>query len=339
MEKKSFFQWILLLSSFGALTIGVTAGPLLMKFYYHNGGKQTWFPAWIETAGWPILFLPIWFSSAYNKNHGQTWTKHICPKLVLASIGIGLLTGLDNFMYSKGLCYLPLSTAALLIAAQLAFNGLFSFLLVRQKFTPYSINAVILLTLATITLSFNSSNDRPSQVTHANYVLGFIMLLGSAAFYGLILPLIELMYKATDSEISYTLVMEMQLIMGFSATVFTTVGMGAHRSFHAIIVESKISKSGEVWYFVALITNGLCWQLFYIGVFGVIFLMDSLFSGIMTAISVPVNQVLAVILFHEKFTGVKGISVAVALWGFISYLYGEYRYFRKLEQSPSLDIP
>lgn len=339
MEKKSLTHGILLLLSCAALSIGVSAGPLLMKFYYFNGGRLIWFPAWIETAGWPILLVPIFVSSAYKKKQGQTGNQHISLKLGLASVGIGLLTGLDLYMYSTGLSYLPLSTAALLLASQLAFNALFSYLIVRQKFTPYSINAVLLLTLAIIMLSFNGSHDRSSQVTNEEYFLGFIMALSAAALYGLILPLIELTYKAIDSEISYTLVMEMQLIISLSATVLTTVGMGYDKGFAAIPAEAKLSKSGETFYYIALVANGVCWQLFYIGVFGVIFLTNSLFSGIMMAISVPVNQVLAVMLFHEKFTGVKGVSLAVALWGFVSYLYGEYRCSKKFEKLESLEIP
>ncbi|GLJ10937.1 hypothetical protein SUGI_0138420 [Cryptomeria japonica] len=39
----------------------------------------------------------------------------------------------------------------------------------------------------------------------------------------------------------------------------------------------------------------------------------------------PVVEVLAVVILHEKFTREKGMALAMALWGFTSYLYGEYQ--------------
>ena len=39
----------------------------------------------------------------------------------------------------------------------------------------------------------------------------------------------------------------------------------------------------------------------------------------------PVAEVLAVVIFKEKFTGEKGMSLAMSLWGFTSYFYGEYK--------------
>jgi RNA polymerase sigma-70 factor (ECF subfamily) len=36
-----------------------------------------------------------------------------------------------------------------------------------------------------------------------------------------------------------------------------------------------------------------------------------------------VSGVLAVLFFHESFNGTKGVSLALAVWGFVSYFYGE----------------
>lgn len=39
----------------------------------------------------------------------------------------------------------------------------------------------------------------------------------------------------------------------------------------------------------------------------------------------PLIEILAVIFCEEKFQVEKGVAVAVSLWGFVSYLYGEKR--------------
>lgn len=43
----------------------------------------------------------------------------------------------------------------------------------------------------------------------------------------------------------------------------------------------------------------------------------------MIVVFLPVLEVLAVIFLHEKFEGTKGIALALSLWEFVSYLYGE----------------
>ncbi|KAH1113280.1 hypothetical protein J1N35_006658 [Gossypium stocksii] len=58
---------------------------------------------------------------------------------------IGKQVFLHGTIYAYGLSRLPVSTASLIIALQLAFTAVFAFLLVKQKFTAYSINAVFAL--------------------------------------------------------------------------------------------------------------------------------------------------------------------------------------------------
>ncbi|GLJ10935.1 hypothetical protein SUGI_0138360 [Cryptomeria japonica] len=320
-SKKTLRQWTLLLLSSAALCIGTIAGPLLLRFYFLHGGTRKWLSAWLETGGWPLLIIPIWLSS-HNKQSSEG--THVTPKLCLASIVLGVLTGLDDFLYAWGVSYLPLSTLSLLIASHLGFTAVFAFFIVKHKFSSYSINAIILLTMGSFMLTFHVSGDRPEGVTAGQYWLGFIVTVSAAALYGLILPLTELVYKKATHPITYTLAMEMQVIMSFSATVLCTIGMVVNKDFEAIGREARAFDLGEFNYYMALVWNAVCWQLFFIGVFGVIFLSSSLMSGVIIAACIPVTELLAVILYHEKFSAEKGMALAMALWGFASYLYGEY---------------
>uniref|UniRef100_A0A0C9RTT3 Probable purine permease n=1 Tax=Wollemia nobilis TaxID=56998 RepID=A0A0C9RTT3_9CONI len=327
-KKRSLMHWLLLLLNCFALSIGSTAGPLLLKFYFHHGGKRRWLSAWLQTAGFPILIPPLWV--AYRRRPDPEC--HVTWKLCIASLVLGLLTGFDDFLYAWGIDNLPVSTSSLLISSQLAFNAVFAFLIVRQKFGPYSINAVVLLSLGSAMLAFHTSGDRPTGVTSTQYAVGFILTIVAAALYGLILPLIELMYKRTTRKITYTLVMEMQVIMSFAATAFCTVGMAVNKDFQAIGREAKAFDVGEVGYYMGLVWNAICFQLFFIGVFGVIALSNSLLSGIFIAVLIPVTEVLGVVLYQEKFSGEKGMALALSLWGFVSYLYGEHRSMKKAKE-------
>ncbi|KAF8045963.1 hypothetical protein N665_4168s0001, partial [Sinapis alba] len=187
------------------LTVGTCGGPLLTRLYYTNGGKRIWFMSFLSTAGFPVILIPLFFSYLSrlsrnrNRNNSETAekTKIILMEtpLFIASIVIGLLTGLDNYLYAYGLAYLPVSTSSLIIGTQLAFNALFAFFMVKQKFTPFSINAVVLLTVGIAVLALHSNGDKPGNETHKEYVVGFLMTVIAAVLYAFILPLVELTYK------------------------------------------------------------------------------------------------------------------------------------------------
>lgn len=153
------------------------------------------------------------------------WVFVMETPLFITSIFIGLLIGLDNYLYAYGLAYLPVSTSSLIVGTQLAFNAIFSFLMVKQKFTPFSINAVVLLTVGTGVLALHTDGDRPADVSKKEYVVGFLLTLIAAVLYAFLMPLVELTYKKVRQEITFTLVFEMQMVMCFASTCFCLVGM------------------------------------------------------------------------------------------------------------------
>ncbi|KAL5973719.1 hypothetical protein ACLOJK_030375 [Asimina triloba] len=93
----------------------------------------------------------------------------------------------------------------------------------------------------------------------------------------------------------------------------------------AIPREAKEFKLGESKYYVLLVFSGIVWQFFFLGVVGIIACSSNLHAGVMISALLPVTETLAVFFFNEKFTADKGVSLAICVWGFISYFYGEYK--------------
>ncbi|CAN6196254.1 unnamed protein product [Urochloa humidicola] len=220
----------------GMLALGTTAGPLITRLYYDKGGRREWLSAWLQSAGWPLLLIPAAASYAARRARDRSAPVLLTPpRILLAAAGLGVATGADNFVYAYSLRYLPVSTSAILISTQLAFTVFFAFLIVRQRLTAATVNAVALLTAGAAVLGLHVSSDRPAGATKGQYLMGFVMALGAAALYGLILPLVELAYKRAAAgggrAVTYALVMEVQLVMGFFATAFCTVGMVVHKDF------------------------------------------------------------------------------------------------------------
>ncbi|KAJ0259828.1 Purine permease 2 [Hirschfeldia incana] len=289
------------------LAIGNCGGPLMMRLYFRNGGNQIWFSSFLQTAGFPIIFLPLLFSFFHRRQEEKEQEVKtpfflIKPPLFLASIVIGLLTGFDNYLYAYGLAYLPVSTSALIVSSQLAFTALFGFLMVKQKFTPFTINAVVLITLGAGILALHTDGDKLAKETPKEYIVGFVLTLAAAILYGFVLPLVELTYKKVSQRISYALVLEVQLVMCFSATVFCLVGVLADGGFKVIAREAREFKLGGSTSYYVVVTALL-----------------------------PVTEILAVIFYREKFQAEKGISLFLSLWGFLSYFYGQIKSEKKTQ--------
>ncbi|XP_074354234.1 purine permease 1-like isoform X2 [Apium graveolens] len=311
---------ILLLINCIVLSIGHCGGPLVTRLYFIHGGKRVWLSSCLLTAGWPFIFVIFVGIFCFRRAIiGDCTTKlfNIRPRLFLASAFIGILTGVDDYIYAYGVARLPVSTVALIIASQLAF------------------------TAGSGVLALHTSSDRPDGESKREYVLGFVMTLGAAALYGFILPLVEFTYQKAKQVIDYQLVMEFQMVMCVFATLFCIVGMLINHDFQAIPREARNFELGEIKYYVVLVCSGLIWQFFYLGAVGVIFCSSSLLSGIIIAVLLPVTEVLAVIVYREKFQAEKGVALILSLWGFVSYFYGEIKLNKKLEKKrrANMELP
>ncbi|KAK8957868.1 Purine permease 1 [Platanthera zijinensis] len=235
---------LLLLLNVVLLLVGGSGSPIFVRIYFLHGGNRKWFASFLQTAAFPFLLLPLLFSFSRRRRSSASPTPLflISPFLLVSSAVIGILTGLVNFLYSYGSSYLPVSTSSLLISTQLGFTALFAFLIVRQKFTASSINSVVLLTFSAVVLGVHANGDRPEGESTAKYLAGFAMMLGAAVLYGLVLPLTELMYNKAKQDISYTLVMEIQVVLAAAATAFSAVGMAVNNDF-------QLPSAGAVFFF------------------------------------------------------------------------------------------
>ncbi|KAL3631877.1 hypothetical protein CASFOL_024861 [Castilleja foliolosa] len=313
--------------SFFILAVGICGSPLVTRLYFIHGGKRIWFSSWLQTAAFPIILVPLLVGYT-RRLRRSTGTKlfYMKPRVFAAASVIGILTGLCNYLYVYGNSLMPVSTFSLILASQLVFTAVFAFLLVKQKFTAYSVNAVILLTLASAVLAMHTSSDRPAGESSSAYLLGFIMTLATAVMFGLLLPMVELTYKKANQDVTLTLVLEMQLVISIVATAFCTVGMLINNDFQAIAREAKSYELGETNYYIVVVWIAILCQCYSFGVLGIIFSSSSLVSGIVVAALLPATELLAVIVYHEKFQVEKGVSLFLSMWGFISYFYGEIKH-------------
>ncbi|KAL0352893.1 UNVERIFIED_CONTAM: Purine permease 21 [Sesamum angustifolium] len=303
---------------------GQSVGTLLGRFYFDNGGNSEWMATLVQVVGFPILFPFQCIVTTKHDNVGTNTTKRF--PLILASIyiSLGIFLAADCMLYTIGLQYLPVTTYTLICASQLGFNAVFSYFLNRQKFTPYIVNSLVLLTISSVLLVFQTDPGDSNKTTKNKYVIGFICTLAASAGYALMLSLTQLAFHKVIKKKTLRAVIDMTIYQSVVATGIIVIGLFASGEWRTLNREMEEYKLGKVLYVMNLLWTAISWQAFSVGCVGLIFKVSSLFSNVISILGLPVAPVLAVIFLHDKLTGLKAVAMLLAMWGFVSYMYQHY---------------
>ncbi|KAH0707974.1 hypothetical protein KY290_012102 [Solanum tuberosum] len=195
--------------------------------------------------------------------------------------------------------YLPISISSLFGSTSLAFTAIFAYFMVKHKFTDYSVNAVVLMILGSIILGLHMNRDRPIGVEYSHVKAGIV--------------------------VTFDLVMQMQFLISMFSALFCIVAMIINKDFQAITREAEEFGLGQKKYYMILALTAISLQTMMIGSLGMIFCSSALLFGIVNALLIPIQQICAVIFLPESFNSDKWMALAMCLWGFASYFYGEYK--------------
>ncbi|KAG6419308.1 hypothetical protein SASPL_121524 [Salvia splendens] len=315
----------MLLYSFFVLA-GQSVGTILGRVYYDNGGKSNWMATLVQVIGFPVL-IPFQFFTTTNKNNfNDNNTRRQKLHLATFYVAIGIFLAVDCMLYSIGLQYLPVTTYTLLCASQLGFNAVFSLFLNRQRFTPFIINSLFLLTVSSALLVFepDTAAGGPTKISKRKYVIGFVCTLAASAGYAIMLSLTQLAFQHLIKKETTRAIVDMTIYQNLVATVVIVVGLFAAGDWRRLEAEMEGFKTGRVSYLMNLFWTAVSWQVFGVGCIGLIFKVSSLFSNVISILGLPAAPVLAVIFIGERLTGLKAVSMLLAVWGFVSYIYQHY---------------
>ncbi|PRQ57046.1 putative purine permease, plant [Rosa chinensis] len=316
--------WFLVAINIFFLIVGQAGAVLLGRFYYDQGGNSTWMATLVQTAAFPVLVIPLYFLPSQKEDQSTSSTSPSLLVLALIYFVLGLIIAGDNMLYSTGLLYLSASTYSIISSTQLAFNAVFSYFINSQKFSALIFNSVIILTLSVALIGVNDDSDGPAGVSTQKHIIGFICTLAASAIYSLLLSLMQLTFQKVLKKETFSVVLQMQIFTALVATCASVVGLFASGDWKTLHGEMESFGKGRVSYVMTLVWTAVSWQVCSVGVVGLIFVVSSLFSNVISTLSLAVTPIAAVIVFHDKMNGVKVIAMLMAIWGSASYIYQNY---------------
>ncbi|KAL1200694.1 putative purine permease 8 [Cardamine amara subsp. amara] len=334
-QSKNYKKW-LRISIYVFFVLACQAlSTILGRLYYENGGKSTRMGTLVQLIGFPVLFLFRFFSRNKNLKSTDTNIRQFSSFTTLGSVYLvtGLLVSANSYMSSVGLIYLPVSTFSLILASQLAFTAFFSYFLNSQKFTPFIVNSLFLLTISSALLVVNTESQNTAKVSRVKYVIGIICTIGASAGIGLLLSLVQLILRKVLKKNTFSTVTDLVAYQSFVASCVVLIGLFASGEWKTLTSEMENYKLGKAPYIMTLTSIAISWQVYTIGVVGLIFESSSVFSNSITAVGLPIVPVVAVIVFHDKMNSPKIFSIILAIWGFISFVYQHYLDEKKLKTS------
>ncbi|CAL5069643.1 unnamed protein product [Urochloa decumbens] len=119
-------------------------------------------------------------------------------------------------------------------------------------------------------------------------------------------------------------VLEMQFWSNTAAAVVSVAGLFASGEWHTIAGESAAYGKGEVAYAMTLAWTAVSWQLCTMGLMGLVAMVSSLFTNVISTVGTPLAPVIAVIFLGDRLDGVKLLAMLLAVWGLMSYVYQHY---------------
>ncbi|OMO74648.1 hypothetical protein CCACVL1_16557 [Corchorus capsularis] len=332
---KRWKWWILVVLNIVFLLLGQAVAVILGKFYFDHGGHTKWMGALVQTAGFPVLFIPLLVfpapkrvsSSCNNPSQPSLFT------LILLYFSLGCLLAIDNYWYSLGLWYLSVTTYSLICASQLIFNVIFSITINSEKLTFLILKSVILITVSASLVAIHpDSSEHDEHGKHSrrrkDHVIGFLCTVGASAAYALLLSLTQFSFDKVLKKETFGVVFEMQIYTSLVSTFVCIVGLFASSEWKTLGSEMETFKltfkNGELLYVLSLVGSALGWQICTVGVVGLIYLVSSLFSNVVSMLCVPFVPVVGVLFYKEKMDGIKIVAMLLTIWGFASYLYQQY---------------
>ncbi|KAI9083580.1 hypothetical protein K1719_034522 [Acacia pycnantha] len=190
---------------------------------------------------------------------------------------------------------------------------MFSFFINSQKITLLILNSVILLTVSASLVAINSVDKTRKVSSNREFIIGFVGTIAASAGYALPLSLMQLTIEKVLKRETFTVVLDMLIWTCLVASIVCLVGLFASGEVKGLREEMEGFEGGKWVYVLTLIGTALGWQVCSVGVVGLIYVVSSLVSNVVSMMSLPLVPLAAVVLYHETMDAVKVLALFLAI--------------------------
>ncbi|KAD7117212.1 hypothetical protein E3N88_04480 [Mikania micrantha] len=263
----------------------------------------------------PITELQLW-----------QWRFLVFVNICFLLFGQGVAVLLIRFYYEKG----GHSKWAATLAQNAGFPILFiPFILFPKIKEPYTKCPMIIVMMvyfglgALIAASLVGVSDHSTNktVSHTNCTLGLVATVGASGLYALLLSLTQLSFQKIIKKETFAVVLELQIHTSIIASCVSLVGLFASGEWRLLRGEVTSFDEGSLSYAMTLILTAVAWQICSVGAVGLIFVVSSLFSNVISTLALCLSPLAAAIGFDHSLNGVKIVAVLLGIWGFSTYVY------------------
>ncbi|ESQ35878.1 hypothetical protein EUTSA_v10009498mg [Eutrema salsugineum] len=289
---------------------------LLLNFFYVQDNRSesdrdrqyrgTWTQALIQNAAFPIL-IPLFFLFPLPKQSPETVSdqtsnrRHPFLRVLLLYVSLGVLASVYSKLYALAKLYVGWG---ILVSTQLILTSLFSAFINRLKFNRWIIISIIFTLAADFfgTPAFSGTPDEDESDTYG-FKAWLILIFPTLAF-SLSLCLMQLGFekvlvktKRYANKKVFRMVLEMQICVSFIATLVCFVGLFASGEFKELKGDSERFEKGKTYYILSLVGLALSWQVWAVGLLGLVLLVSGLFADVVHMCASPFVSLLVVLAF------------------------------------------
>lgn len=320
---------------------------LLLNFFYVQDNREesdqdlqykgTWTQALIQNAAFPILIPLFSIFPSPKPNLETNNTRFLSFRLLFLYFSLGVLVAAHSKLFALGKLYANYGVFTLISATQLIFTALFTAVINRFKFNRWIIISII-LTLVIYVFGSPDFGGEPDENEEFYSIQAWLTFAASVSF-ALSLCLIKLGFekllvntKRYGNKKVFRMVLEMQICVSFVASVVCLVGLFASGEFKELKGDSERFKKGETYYVLSLIGLALSWQVWAVGLIGLVLYVSGVFGDVVHMCTSPLVALFVVMAFDfmdDEFSWPRiGALIGTAL-ALGSYFYSLHKKNKK----------
>ncbi|CAH8377517.1 unnamed protein product [Eruca vesicaria subsp. sativa] len=339
--------WISVSLCIFLVLLGDSLVMLLLNFYYDQDNREdsnqdlqykgTWTQALIQNAAFPIL-IPLFFIFPSPKQNPETNnTRSLSFRLLFLYFSLGVLVAAHSKLFTLGKLYANYGVFSLISATQLIFTAVLTAVINRFKFNRWIILS-ILVTLVIHVFGRPYFAGEPDEDEEDYSIQAWLTFSASVAL-ALSLCLSQLVFekflvktKRYGNKKVFRMVLEMQICVSFVASVVCLVGLLASGEYKELKGDSERFKKGESYYVLSLVGLALSWQVWSVGLMGLVLYVSGVFGDVVHMCASPLVALVVVWVFDfmdDEFSWPRVGTLIGAVFALGCYLYSLHKKNKK----------